>query len=314
METGLTMAERDELAECEEIIAAGLREFIKVGNALLKIRDRKLYRANHESFESYCKDRWGFASRRGYQLIKAAETVQNLQLKSESENECVPMVHSSNTAPQPTHERQIRPLTDLEPDLQREAWQEATNGNSNPTAAQVQKAADKVKVRKIRAHEAQSADPAERTGQPAKPEDSIPAVLTRSIIGQDMLVRGYAVSSDVNGEPCALPIGVSKLERDECVATMIGGSEAFKDRKAYYKWEAYKEQKIRAKILKVLSQIGPLEIPKGHKVAAVRYTYDLNVSTDLQELAEMLYADLSRCASALANKEKYGHLVAPPSE
>jgi hypothetical protein len=40
----------------------------------------------------------------------------------------------------PASERQIRPLAKLEPDAQREAWEEATKTNPNPTARDVEQA------------------------------------------------------------------------------------------------------------------------------------------------------------------------------
>jgi hypothetical protein len=147
-----------------------------------------------------------------------------------------------------------------------------------------------------------------RTGIAAKPEERVPTTLLRDIINAEMLLSGYAVSSDINGEPCQLPIDVSKLERDECVAMSIGGSSVFKDRKAYYKWQTYHTKRIRDKVLKVLESMNPIEIPKAFKVDAVSYKYDLGISSDLQELADMLHADLSRCAKALEIREKYGHL------
>jgi hypothetical protein len=54
--------------------------------------------------------------------MDAAQTVQNLNHGSES----------------PTHERQIRPLTKLQPDQQREAWQLATQISPQPTATEVE--------------------------------------------------------------------------------------------------------------------------------------------------------------------------------
>jgi hypothetical protein len=44
------------LAECERIIDAGIKAFCEMGKALVIIRDRKLYRETHGTFEDYCKD------------------------------------------------------------------------------------------------------------------------------------------------------------------------------------------------------------------------------------------------------------------
>jgi hypothetical protein len=63
------------LAECEAVIEAGLTTFVEVGEALLHIRDNRLYRQGHRTFEVYCRERWGFSKVRATQLITAAETV-----------------------------------------------------------------------------------------------------------------------------------------------------------------------------------------------------------------------------------------------
>jgi hypothetical protein len=63
------------LAELEAVIDRGLTSFVEVGEALLEVRDSKLYRVGYETFEAYCKGRWGFSRPRAYQLMEAAEVV-----------------------------------------------------------------------------------------------------------------------------------------------------------------------------------------------------------------------------------------------
>src|SRR6266540_534193 len=67
--------ERGRLVELEGVIRHGLSTFIEVGNALMEIRDSKLYRATHKTFDDYCRERWGFSDSRGRQLISAAKAV-----------------------------------------------------------------------------------------------------------------------------------------------------------------------------------------------------------------------------------------------
>lgn len=69
----LTGAEWDRLAELEETIAAGIKQFDETGAALLAIRDSKLYRATHKTFAEYLEQRWNISRARGYQLIGAQE-------------------------------------------------------------------------------------------------------------------------------------------------------------------------------------------------------------------------------------------------
>ncbi len=66
------------LADLEVTIAAGLSSFVAVGEALIEVRDSKLYRVGYATFEAYCKGRWGMTDRRGRQLMEATEAVKAL--------------------------------------------------------------------------------------------------------------------------------------------------------------------------------------------------------------------------------------------
>lgn len=120
----LTASEQVRLYQLESAIDAGLRTFVDVGNALLEIRDGRLYRLSHGNFEDYCRERWGMSRIHAHRLIDAATVADNL----------LPIGNI------PTTESQARPLTVLEPAQQREAWQRAieTAPNGKPTAAHVE--------------------------------------------------------------------------------------------------------------------------------------------------------------------------------
>ncbi|MHC5861044.1 hypothetical protein [Nostoc sp.] len=90
------------------------RAFFEAGKALTELRDRRLYRSTHKTFEEYCRDRFGFSRRQPYHLIEAAVIFDNLVEK------CERNVHIL-----PTNEWQIRPLSKLDPDIQPEAWEQA---------------------------------------------------------------------------------------------------------------------------------------------------------------------------------------------
>lgn len=90
------------------------RAFYEAGKALMELRDRRLYRSSHKTFEEYCRDRFGYSRRQPYYLIEASVVIDNLT------SECEPLVHIL-----PTSERQVRPLTKLEADQQRYCWQQA---------------------------------------------------------------------------------------------------------------------------------------------------------------------------------------------
>lgn len=86
----LTPAEVDQLAADEAIIEAGQAIFMKVGMALARIRDARLYRATHDTFADYVDQRWGFTRIRAYQLIEAgvvAASVSTMVDTPEIENE-----------------------------------------------------------------------------------------------------------------------------------------------------------------------------------------------------------------------------------
>jgi hypothetical protein len=129
----LTITEQQELNQYEGIIEQGLETFVDVGSALLAIREKKLYR-QHGTFEEYCKKRWRFGSRYARHLISAAETITNIKTGT-----MVPVL--------PKSERQIRPLTSLEPDQQRDAWRRAveTAPGGEITGKHVQSVVDEIK-------------------------------------------------------------------------------------------------------------------------------------------------------------------------
>jgi len=65
--------------ELENVIDVGLKIFVEVGNALLEIRDSRLYREGWGTFDEYYQGRWGFTDRRARLLMSAARTVTNLE-------------------------------------------------------------------------------------------------------------------------------------------------------------------------------------------------------------------------------------------
>jgi hypothetical protein len=119
-----------ELAQCEAVIAQGLRTFVDVGVALLKIRDDRLYKAEWTTFEAYCRDRWNLSERRSYQLMDAATVTENLK--------------NFSGLSQPEREAHAAPLTVLEPAQQPIAWQRAVESApaGKVTAAHVQAVVD----------------------------------------------------------------------------------------------------------------------------------------------------------------------------
>jgi hypothetical protein len=120
----LNIDESHELERCEVVIKQGLNTFIEVGQALMVIKEKRLYRINFKTFEDYCIERWAISKPRAYQLIEAANVMIGL---------------STIVDVLPQSESQVRPLTSLEPEIQKEVWKEVveTHGK-NITAAKVQ--------------------------------------------------------------------------------------------------------------------------------------------------------------------------------
>ena len=109
----LTLIERSNLAAHEQTIDRARSAFVDAGLALSAIRDRKLYRETHSTFEDYCRDRWQFEKSQVYRLIDSAAVVANLASSSSPIGEVLP-----------ANEAQARPLTKLEPEEQQEVWAE----------------------------------------------------------------------------------------------------------------------------------------------------------------------------------------------
>jgi hypothetical protein len=94
------------------------RAVFEAGKALAELRDRKLYRSTHRSFEEYCKDRFGYSRDTAYLKLSATVVYDNIQ-------NFLPTI--GRQIPMPTNERQLRDLAkaDLEPSVQADVWQQA---------------------------------------------------------------------------------------------------------------------------------------------------------------------------------------------
>lgn len=110
------------LSELEATIERGLATFVEVGQALLEIRDSRLYRDSHGTFEDYCRERWGFNRQRASQLIQASEVSKYLDSPPQNDAQA----------------RELAPLKD-DPERMVEAWEEAS-ADGAPTAETVREA------------------------------------------------------------------------------------------------------------------------------------------------------------------------------
>ena len=75
----LSSAEKARLSKAEARVLANTDAYVDVGLALREIREGKLYRETHSTFEAYCLARFDFGSNYGNRLMNAAEAIQKLK-------------------------------------------------------------------------------------------------------------------------------------------------------------------------------------------------------------------------------------------
>ncbi len=136
----LDSLERTALRNQEKTIAKDEEAFIRVGTALMVIRDGNLYRETHKSFGAYCKGRWEFSKSHAYRMIDGATVINKLGGIGDSGDKVSPMGDVL-----PTNERQTRPLTIIDLDQVVDVWQEVVkkapkddDGNPHITGKHVQ--------------------------------------------------------------------------------------------------------------------------------------------------------------------------------
>ena len=128
------------------------RAFYEAGMALMELRDRRLYRSTHATFEEYCRDRFDYTRRRPYQLIEAALIYDNLIDK------CAKILSVGDASSHgaypttlahilPTKEGQVQPLSQLDREEQPLAWSTAVEeaGGKVPTGRIVKDVVQRIK-------------------------------------------------------------------------------------------------------------------------------------------------------------------------
>ena len=127
VDTTIISTQIEELTEDEEKERHRLelkveRAFVEAGTALRQLRDGRLYRSTHKTFEEYCRDRFGFSRAHPYRLIDAAAVVDNLSSINTQNN-----LSPNRRQIMPTAMEQVRALTTLEPDAQQQVWHQAVD-------------------------------------------------------------------------------------------------------------------------------------------------------------------------------------------
>ena len=75
------------------------RAFYEAGCGLRELKQRRLYRSTHKSFEEYCRDRFNYSRDMAYLKMSAATVYDNIQ-------QFLPTI--GRQIPMPTNERQLR--------------------------------------------------------------------------------------------------------------------------------------------------------------------------------------------------------------
>lgn len=177
------------LSECEETIAAGIMTFAEVGEALLVVRDQKLFRRDFPNFEDYCVARWQISRQRAYQLMAAAEIVSTVVDKG---------------LPAPANEAQARALGAVPEDDLATVWKTVVDEHEKPTVAAIRAAAE------------------EHRG--LRPGDGTDARVGASVPGPEVAASGEESSSAVSSDdPRPVPpVGRGSTHDDELVDSPVG--------------------------------------------------------------------------------------------
>jgi len=117
----ISLDESRRLLFLENIIEQNKVAFIQVGEALQYIRDNRLYRADFQSFEAYCKTKWGYGKSYCYQIIESAAAAKSVSAIADIKNES-----------------QARELAKVEPERRAEVLAKA---GEKPTAKAIRQAA-----------------------------------------------------------------------------------------------------------------------------------------------------------------------------
>lgn len=105
----LVADERERLAALEAVVRRGLQSFLEVAAALLEIRDRRLYRESHPTFEAYVRERFDLARTTAYGLLDAGRVASNVS--AEGQTSALSLSHLRLLAPlEPDEQRSFAPI------------------------------------------------------------------------------------------------------------------------------------------------------------------------------------------------------------
>lgn len=150
--------------ELEQVIERGKRVFVEVGQALLRIRDERLYlKKGYTNFDTYCRERWGWSQPYAHRQIEAAKVVEAMPIG---------IGPPSNEA----QARELVPLMREAPDELATTWQQLREEHGDKLTAEKVREAVQVVVRRDRQAEARQRQP-EPAVTPAMPTGRYRAII-----------------------------------------------------------------------------------------------------------------------------------------
>lgn len=132
----LSVIERRNLKDLENVIESGVESFLATGSALKKIREQRLYREKFKSFDAYVRDKWGFERNYANKLIGACEVKEKVGTSG---------THIPKAA-EITKERQLRELKNVPDESLAEVIAKAAEiaGDEPITSSDIKKAREQV--------------------------------------------------------------------------------------------------------------------------------------------------------------------------
>jgi DNA replication initiation complex subunit (GINS family) len=119
----LTAHEKEILRRMEDTLRDHFESFSKAGDALIEIRDSRLYRETHGTFDDYCRERWDMSKTQANRLISAASVIHNIEKVKESKDIAEHLTESA-----------VRPLTGLTPSQQQKVIRKVVEKAPPPVA------------------------------------------------------------------------------------------------------------------------------------------------------------------------------------
>ncbi len=125
---------KERMERLAAIVSQHVRQYAEVGAALKELRDAQLYRITHRTWADFISARWEMSESHATRLIAASDVARNV----------------APVGVVPKTERLARPLTQLAPNEQRQAWQEAVSlaDGNQVTPSHVASAVDRRKPAK----------------------------------------------------------------------------------------------------------------------------------------------------------------------